>query len=72
VQLLSRRVACFAKNFAGQKIQWSQTLDVSEQGFSGLMISLWSRLNRRAANARKKSLLLFSEISNRTKDLEKS
>jgi hypothetical protein len=43
MQLPSRRLACFAKNFAGQKIQWSQTLDVSEQGFFALRISAQSR-----------------------------
>jgi hypothetical protein len=44
-----------------------------EQGFFALRMSVQSGLRHsRAANVRKKSLLLFPEISNRTKALEKS
>jgi len=44
-----------------------------EQGFFALRISVQSALHDlRAANAQKKSLLLFPGISNRTMALEKS
>jgi hypothetical protein len=61
------------KFFAGKSIQSNQYLDVLEQGFCALRISVQSDVHDlRAANARKKSLLLFSGISNQTNALEKS
>jgi hypothetical protein len=51
----------------------NQYLDISDQGFFALRISLPSALHDlHAANAQKKSLLLFPGISKQTMGLEKS
>jgi hypothetical protein len=61
------------KFFAGTNIQSNQCLDVSEQGFLALRMSVPSDArDLRAENAEKKSLLLFSGISSQTRTLENS
>ncbi len=59
--------------FAGINIQSNQCLDVSEQGFLALRMSVQSDvLEQRAAYTRKKYLLLFAGISSQTRTLENS